>query len=215
MQKSTRTRKIVRYLLIAVSVLAFIFYFGFAFIGFSDSKWFTSKIDNTLFFPIYNQNSRLVEDTSYPSLKQAILKTRSRTNRHYISEDSLSRLFTKLLVDKIIPHWLTTPWSFIGHTSIPRQGEIACGYFVSTTLRDVGVNLNRYKFAQQLPINEAKTISLGKPLLEIYNTNPASRIQALKDTLSEGIYFIGFDQSHVGYILKKDDELFVITFVVL
>ena len=32
----------------------------------------------------------------------------------------------------------------------------------------------------------------------------------LKDTLAEGIYFIGFDQSHVGYIHRKGDELILI-----
>ena len=36
------------------------------------------------------------------------------------------------------------------------------------------------------------------------------RLAILSDTLQEGIYFIGFDQSHVGYIQKKNDELFVI-----
>jgi hypothetical protein len=81
---------------------------------------------------------------------------------------------------------------------------------VSTTLRDAGFNLNRYKFAQQLPIHEGKTLSLGKPLIEIHSTSTAERIEALKDTLSEGIYFIGFDQSHVGYIHRKGDELFII-----
>jgi len=117
---------------------------------------------------------------------------------------------TGLLVDKIITFWLSTPWSFEGHTTIPRQGEIACGYFVSTTLKDVGFNLDRYKFAQQLPIHEAKTLNLGKPLIEINDNSTAKRITLLKDTLQEGIYFIGFGQSHVGYIQKKKNELFVI-----
>ncbi len=43
-------------------------------------------------------------------------------------------LYSKLLND-IVPHWYGTPWDFNGHTNIPNQGEIACGYFVSTTLR--------------------------------------------------------------------------------
>src|SRR5687768_13237846 len=96
-------------------------------------------------------------DTIYSFSKQYVstVKTRIQTGR--ITEDSLSRLFTSLLTEKLIPHWLTTPWSFEGHTSIPRQGKIACGYFVSTTLLHMGFNVNRYKFAQQLPVNEAKT----------------------------------------------------------
>ncbi|MBL0008623.1 MAG: hypothetical protein IPP25_16000 [Saprospiraceae bacterium] len=149
-------------------------------------------------------------DTSYTFSKKYIANIKSRIRLDRITEDSLSHLFTNLLIDHIIPHWLGTPWSFQGHTSIPRSGEIACGYFVSTTLKDVGFNLNRYTFAQQLPINEGKTLSLGSPLLEINSNSTTERIAILRDKLKEGIYFIGFDQSHVGYIQKKNCELFVI-----
>ncbi len=149
-------------------------------------------------------------DTSYKFSKNYVANIKSRIHLDRISEDSLSHLFTNLLTEQIIPHWLGTPWSFEGHTSIPGSGEIACGYFVSTTLKDVGFNLDRYKFAQQLPIHEAKTLALGKPLLEINSNSTDERISILKDTLKEGIYFVGFDQNHVGYIQKKGSELFVI-----
>lgn len=149
-------------------------------------------------------------DTSYTFSKNFVTNVKSRIRIDRITEDSLSRLFTNLLTERIIPHWLGTPWSFEGHTSIPRSGEIACGYFVSTTLKDVGFNLDRYKFAQQLPIHEAKTLALGKPLLEINSNSTTERIAILKDNLKAGIYFIGFDQNHVGYIQKKNNDLFVI-----
>ena len=149
-------------------------------------------------------------DTSYAFSKSYVANVKSRIRLDRITEDSLSRLFTTLLTERIIPHWLGTPWSFEGHTSVPGSGEIACGYFVSTTLKDMGFNLDRYKFAQQLPIHEAKTLALGKPLLEIYSNSSDERIAILRDTLKEGIYFLGFDQNHVGYIQKKNSDLFVI-----
>ena len=149
-------------------------------------------------------------DTDYSVAKQQVLAARQQAKLNQIAPDSLTSLFTSLLTQKIIPHWLGTPWSFEGHTSVPGSGEIACGYFVSTTLKDVGFNLDRYKFAQQLPIHEAKTVALGKPLLEINSNSTSERISILRDTLKEGIYFIGFDQSHVGYIQKKRNELFLI-----
>lgn len=156
------------------------------------------------------QTSIVGSETSYTASKKSVSTSKSLIHLDKISEDSLYHLFTNLLTEQIIPHWLGTPWSFEGHTSVPRSGEIACGYFVSTTLKDVGFNLDRYKFAQQLPINEAKTLALGKPLLEINNNSTIERITILRDTLKEGIYFIGFDQNHVGYIQKKNDQLFVI-----
>ena len=159
---------------------------------------------------VYAQANVVRVDSSYNNIKKFVATSKSRIRLDRITEDSLFRLFTNLLTERIIPHWLGTPWSFEGHTSIPRSGEIACGYFVSTTLKDVGFNLNRYTFAQQLPFNEAKTLALGKPLLEINSNSTAERISMLRVTLKEGIYFIGFDQSHVGYIQKKGSELFLI-----
>ncbi len=152
----------------------------------------------------------LITETAYTLLKKDIKATKSASRNQQLDHDALSSIMTDFLVNKIIPHWIGTPWSFDGHTSVPRQGEISCGYFVSTTLKDVGFNLNRYKLAQQLPINEGKTLSLGEPLIEIYNTSTEGRIQTLKDSLSEGIYFIGFDRSHVGFVHKKNRELFVV-----
>ncbi len=156
------------------------------------------------------QTSTASFDPSYTGSKKSVATSKSRIRLDRISEDSLSHLFTNLLTDHIIPHWLGTPWSFEGHTSIPGSGEIACGYLVSTTLKDMGFNLDRYKFAQQLPIHEAKTLALGKPLLEINSNSTDERIAILQDTLKEGIYFLGFDQNHVGYIQKKNNDLFVI-----
>ncbi len=156
------------------------------------------------------QTSSVGNEASYTASKKSVATTKAGIHLDRISEDSLSHLFTNLLTKQIIPHWLGTPWSFEGHTSVPGSGEIACGYFVSTTLKDVGFNLDRYKFAQQRPIHEAKTLAIGKPLLEINNNSTTERITILKDKLKEGIYFIGFDQSHVGYIQKKNGELFVI-----
>jgi len=165
----------------------------------------------SLFWQLSSAFSQSTPNTnSYSTLKREITTTRSNLLHHSIPEDSISKIFTSLFVDKLIPYWLGTPWSFEGHTSIPKEGTIACGYFVSTTLVDMGFNLNRYKMAQQLPIYEAKTLSLDNPIFEINNTSTSERIEILRDTLEEGIYFIGFDQSHVGYIHKKGDALFVI-----
>ncbi len=68
-------------------------------------------------------------ELTYTSVKSEILRIKSNPLIQLLSEHSLSTLVTGLLVDKLIPHWLTTPWSFEGHTPVPREGKIACGYF--------------------------------------------------------------------------------------
>jgi hypothetical protein len=127
-----------------------------------------------------------------------------------ISFDDVKTAFTDQLVDKIIPHWYGTPWSFGGHTAIPNQGKIACGYFISTTLRDMGVNLNRYKLAQKSPIDEAKMISCGSAINKVVQDAPEKAFEEIDYLTKEGLYFIGFDEGHVGYLLKREGELFLI-----
>jgi hypothetical protein len=127
-----------------------------------------------------------------------------------ISFDIIKTAFTNQLVDKIIPHWYGTPWSFGGHTSVPNQGEIACGYFISTTLRDMGIKLNRYTLAQKSPIDEAKMISCGSDILSVVQETPEKAFEEIDRLTQEGLYFIGFDEGHVGYLLKRGGELLLI-----
>lgn len=118
-------------------------------------------------------------------------------------------ILTEQLVNTIIPFWYGTKWSFDGYTSTPTEGEIACGYFVSTTLKDMGFNLNRYKLAQQRPDLEAKSIQLSDSIEMIDNMSA----NCIKDYFIKykvnGVYFVGLD-SHVGYLLKTQNELFFI-----
>ncbi len=75
----------------------------------------------------------------------------------------------------------------------------------------MGLNLNRYKLAQQSPINEAKSLAMGNDLIEITETNPEECIKKIRNMkLNDGIYFLGFDSSHVGYLYKKNDKIFII-----
>jgi hypothetical protein len=150
------------------------------------------------------------EGMTYDQAKNKAAKAKARIKQLKLPQDSVAHIFTELLVNELIPHWYGTPWTFEGHTDKPKQGDIACGYFVSTTLLHMGINVNRYKLAQQWPSIEAKSLSLGEPVITITNTTTASNIEALCTQLAEGIYFLGFGSNHVGYLLKRDGALFVI-----
>ncbi len=165
----------------------------------------TQKIDNLL------SKIKIQPDSSltYDQMKKRVKHIRQSLSSE-ISNDSLSRLFQNILVEQVIPYWYNTPWSFEGHTAVPGQGEIACGYFVSTTLKDAGLNLNRYKLAQQNPLNEAQSLSLENTIKLIEHTSPEENIKTINFITKEGIYFIGFDQSHVGFILKLEKQLYLI-----
>jgi hypothetical protein len=147
---------------------------------------------------------------SYADMKAEVVQIKSAIFSKDLSYDSLGALFTDLLVYGIIPYWYGTAWKFEGHTAIPNQGEIACGYFVSTTLLHVGININRYKLAQQLPIHEAASLALTDSVLVISEVATEEIIREMQRQTIDGIYFLGFDQSHVGFLLNKKNELYVI-----
>lgn len=151
-----------------------------------------------------------VSTQSYSSIKKQIASTKKALSSQKLPLDTISKAFKAALVHQIIPFWEGTPWSFEGHTAQPKSGEIACGYFVSTTLRDVGLNLNRYRLAQQSPINEAKSLAVNSTVKEFSFDSNLDNIQAIREHLKEGIHFIGFDESHVGYILKEQGQLYLI-----
>jgi len=90
---------------------------------------------------------------NYNSLLDVIENKRAYFKSQYTAApqktlDSVSHYFLNTLLNNIVPHWYGTTWAYEGHTNVPVQGEIACGYFVSTTLRHFGFKLNRYKMAQ-------------------------------------------------------------------
>ncbi len=155
-----------------------------------------------------------LDTISYADTKTDIDQLRKRLKEKHkldkISLDYIKTVFTTHLVDKIIPHWYGTPWSFGGHTAVPNQGKIACGYFISTTLRDMGIKLNRYKLAQKSPIDEGKVISCGSDIYTVVQDVPEKAFEEIDRLTKEGLHFIGFDEGHVGYLLKREGELLLI-----
>jgi hypothetical protein len=155
-----------------------------------------------------------LDTVSYIDTKAGVDQLRKRLGEGHrsgkISLDSIKSEFTTHLVDRIIPHWYGTPWSFGGHTAVPNQGKIACGYFISTTLRDMGIKLNRYKLAQKSPIDEAQVISCGSEIYSVVEDSPEKAFAEIDRLTREGLHFIGFDEGHVGYLLKREGELLLI-----
>ncbi len=124
--------------------------------------------------------------------------------------DSAMVVFTDYLVTNIVPHWYGTKWSFEGHSAIPNTGEIACGYFVSTTLRDMGLNLNRYRLAQQGPEEEVASISINqKNMIKVKNHQLDSILSILSAKIDPALYYVGLD-FHVGYLYLQGKQSYFI-----
>lgn len=106
-----------------------------------------------------------------------------------------------VLTEKIYPCWYGTEWDFNGITETPCQGKIACGYFVSTTLRHTGVNVNRYKLAQKYSHAIVKSVCTDVKVLSGFSDMMAY----LKDQ-PDDVYVVGLD-THVGILSKNGSQV--------
>src|ERR1043165_5518098 len=92
----------------------------------------------------------------YEELKAEIIATRGKIKEQYLSADSTgkdsligySSQFLRNITQEIFTYWYGTDWDFNGTTQTPKQGKIACGFFVTTVLRDAGFDLPRIAWAQ-------------------------------------------------------------------
>lgn len=142
---------------------------------------------------------------SYNTILSKIKTTRTTLSSKKLNTKLLkqsSDTLSHFLIDKIIPFWYGTPWDFNGISNVPKQGEIACGYFVSTTLKHAGFNLNRYRLAQLGALDIIKTLTPNEKPIYIRNKSTKILDAYITTYLEEGLYVIGLDY-HVGFILKN------------
>ncbi len=121
--------------------------------------------------------------------------------------DSLnSECFYFIMTDSIFPDWMGTKWDFNGISNVPGKGMIACGYFVSTTLKHVGFNLNRYKLAQQ-GASTVVDVLCGKDKMR--SVLESDIIQKLKKLGNNRLYVVGLDY-HVGFLAVENNQVYFI-----
>jgi len=107
-------------------------------------------------------------------------------------------VFEDAIVEQLAPRWRGTHWAYAGTSQVPKEGAIACGYYVSTLLRDAGLKVERVKLAQQASeriilsltgeanVKRFRNVSLGRFLEGVYG-------------MGDGLYVVGLDY-HVGLL---------------
>ena len=139
--------------------------------------------------------------------EEYLLLNDSISKRHF--RDSVALVLTDILLNDFFPFWYGTTWDYDGITETPGEGSIACGYFVSTTLKHLYFNLNRYKLAQQSGLTGAKTIQMGEDIRKFYPSENKDITEILRLNLKEGLYQVGLS-CHVGYLLIRNNEVYFI-----
>lgn len=114
-----------------------------------------------------------------------------------------SNLLYNLISEDLVAHWLGTPWDFNGTTRTPNQGTIACGYFVTNTLSDLGFDIQRIKLAQAASSEMIKTLCIETKWISGFDNFNAF----MKKQTKNAIYIVGLD-FHTGFIIKKGAETY-------
>lgn len=153
-----------------------------------------------------------IRQANYPAEKEKALELQAFWAKKYAEADTLGhqqvladakkQLFS-LIVNDLIPCWYGTKWDFNGTTETPGQGSIACGYFVTTILRDAGFQLNRYKYAQMA--SESMILKLTPKVMRFSNADQATVENYIRQT-PYCIFIAGLD-NHTGFIVKSKDSI--------
>ncbi len=151
--------------------------------------------------------SKPIIKRNYTLTKSNIIKIKSKLSANEANEKSVSS-FINILTDSIFSQWYGTKWDFYGTTQIPNEGKIACGYFVTTTLQDAGVKLQRSKLAQLASEEMIKTL-VRKSDIHRFSNYKIDKFNSEIKKLGKGLYVIGLD-NHTGFILNKNDSVFFI-----
>ena len=136
----------------------------------------------------------------------ALWKTALRSERPKLISEARAAVFTGLVSD-LFPAWYGTVWDFNGVTQTPGEGKIACGYFVTTCLRDAEFNLERIKLAQQPSQTIIETVVDSVAVdTKITYQKPIGDIASAIRKQGHGIYIVGLD-THTGFVANDGTSL--------
>src|SRR5690554_4201303 len=157
----------------------------------------------------YGQN----KGNEYSLLVQEILLKREEFKSKYVNSDTAEKVSTlneaRIFLDRVIskdifPYWYGTNWDYNGTTRIPKEGKIACGYFVTNILTDVGFNIPRIKWAQSA--SEVFIVKLAHGNIKRFTNRPINEIEKYLQISGNGVYLVGLDM-HVGFLVVESTNI--------
>lgn len=139
----------------------------------------------------------------YPMELDTIKQIKKRMRKERVIFTEIQQTFIRCMDSRIFKYWYGTKWDFNGTTEKPNEGKIACGYFVTTTLRDAGVPIDRVKMAQCASEEMIRTLTDKKYIYHFSGISLDDFEKKIKRK-GNGLYIIGLD-NHTGFISITDD----------
>lgn len=115
------------------------------------------------------------------------------------------RYLLNAIVQRIFPPWIGTRWDYNGTSQVPGIGSIACGYFVTTVLRDTGFQIDRIRLAQ-LPSEELILGVCDPRDVRRFSDVPAPDFVEAVRRQGAGLYIVGLD-NHVGFLVHDGQQV--------
>jgi len=154
-------------------------------------------------------NSQQIKNNKeYKPLLADIRKEKNKLKKNKFNYAETEIKFVEVMSDKIFPYWYGTKWSFSGVTEMPNEGSIACGYFVTTTLRDAGYPINRVKLAQCASEEMIKNL-VGEKYIKRFSNVKIEDFEKQLKQFGKGLYVVGLD-NHTGFLLVSDKDNYFI-----
>jgi len=155
----------------------------------------------------YDQTLKKITAVNAP-LKRNYRSAIAKRQKEFMVREARQHIFQTLEND-LLEEWYGTEWDLNGYTEKPRQGKIACGYFVSIVLRDLGFNLNQKTLGQQA--SERIILSLVKNPDNVKRYGGYTIETFKKEVLKQGDgwYILGLD-THVGFVKVSGDNAYMI-----
>ncbi|MCB9262105.1 MAG: hypothetical protein H6607_07000 [Flavobacteriales bacterium] len=115
--------------------------------------------------------------------------------------DLAKKLLFETINDHIPSYWIGTKWNFNGTSQTPKSGTIACGYFLTTVMKQTGYNIERVKMAQQ-----ASSVLINAYCTDIKTLGSKEKIKAyLAAQPDSSVFILGLD-FHVVFVAKNGSD---------
>lgn len=159
--------------------------------------------------------SAIPDPETYEKLKAQLASDRSYYRERFINartaaeqDEVINQVCATLehMMPKLMRCWLGHPWDFNGTATVPGEGKIACGYYVSVIMRDAGFKVERIKLAQQPSQNIIRTFLPNREDLWITGGMPYDEYVENLNARYDGINIVGLDK-HVAFVVVQDGEM--------
>ncbi len=163
----------------------------------------------SLILGLFSFSSLPPNESTYPAILENIATKRADYQNQYNAADSTKQdsliksaraYLLKTVSEEVFPKWYGTPWDFNGTTRNPRQGKIACGYFVNNVITDLGFKIPRVKWSQSA--SEVFIKKLAPNHIKRFSNRPIEEVKRYLFNSGDGLYVVGLD-IHVGFILVE------------